>query len=340
MDFRKAIQRVSKVLPKGKTNVLRKIRFLEPMDGAPSLVYATDGVVASVVYVDEALPTALVDADVLVQAAKDCEELKIVKSGYGNLLLESEVSTYTLGVSNADDYPMVFQLPRDWWTTVENWNEVTPAFHAARKTKTDSDLESVIYFDREYVESTDTGRLARVWSGWPCSGYVPPAAFKSWPRGKVSVGHTLSHIYFRIGDDEFRLAAFSRPTGYPSTVDVVPRSHPGSSVLVPTRLIKNIVEQATSVSTVGIIHLRLDDAQMRVTSCDNSGDPTEYSGVVNITDIGSSSVGMLLNGKHLVAALKLCKTYHVKLGWGTEINHPLRVDSNHFTTVIWPMVKA
>lgn len=348
MEFKKAIQRVTKVIPKKAGDRLRLVRFVASKDDIPSMVYATDGVVGSAVYLEEGfeLPDALVGADLLIAAAKDKGELRLVNSGYGNIELHTSTTTYRLEVSSFDEYPMVFQPPSACIETTD-WPYIARAFHAAGK---DADRD-VVHFASKYVETVDKGRLARVWLPTSIDGFVPTTAFKSWVKGDVFIGVTLSHVYFRVGLDEYRISAFAHPSGYPQTSDVIPEIHVGPAILVDAKDLKNAVDQAVKVSPRGILQLHISLDRVVVTGYDivreklNSFSATigsEHSTDTDACD-GPTSTTMLMDGKFLGSTLKVVKGEHVKLGYNPSGGNPdynkfLRLDDGSLTTCIWCMV--
>lgn len=335
MEFRKAIQQVSKVLSKKKDDPLRLIRLVPSFDDKPAMVYATDGLLGSAVFVDGDLPNALVGSELIVKASKDFKELSVVQAGYGNLELKTETTRYKLQAFDFSKYPMVFNPPEQM-IEIPEWESIKPAFHAA--SKDNPDMSSVL-FTPDFVESTDRGRMARVWYKGPWKGFVPAVAFKSWRKGRVDVGFSSASAYFLIGHEEYRICNLTHPTGYPLTNDVIPEVHTGPAVLVEIEQFTNAVKQGTQVSNLGVIRLEFTEDFVHVRAWYEGDVGKSFYAQIPVTHTWDFQKGsVLISGKYLVEMLKLAKTENVKLGFGVEPDHPLRVDAGSFVTCIWQMV--
>lgn len=332
MDLKTAIQRVSKVLPRGKdVESYKWIRFLS---GPPSRIYATDGPRTVVAQVDVELPDVLLASDLLVKAAKDGGEITVHQVGYGNIELRTPSTVYKLQGYGGDQFAALPPVP-DMFTEVDYWGQVTKVFHAAASPAVDSDL-AVIRFTPEFVEATDRYRLVRVSAPGPWAGLVPTDVFKTWPKGMVEVAFTTQHAYFRV-QDELRIATI-RSTAYPNTDSVIPDVHSGPRVLVPVGILVNAVKQGLEVSELGLVNLTFEDGQVVIRAWQEGDVGKAYQAEVPALHRWDWAPGsVLVNGKYLHQSLKVVDTPNVILGYG-DIADPLRVESGLFVACLWQMV--
>lgn len=337
MELKKAIQQVTKVIPKKQelAKVYGFVRFVSPENGGPSKVYSTDGSRVYLALVDCELPPAILESTLLAKAAKDPGLMTVQNIGYGRMDLCTEHNRYAFQSGDTDNFPAPPVVPEKIRCyPVEEWIDVPHVLHAAAVEKENPDM-AVIRFTPEYVEAMDKNRLARVEVERPWSGMVRASLFKGWPKGKVRFLFTEEFAYFWIGD-ELRMAPIQR-TRYPDTDMVVPKVHPGPSVLVPTGPLAVAVKQGTEVSGLGLVNLAIEPDKVVVRAWQEGQVGESYEATVPIYHGGGEHGNVLVNGKYFTQALKPVQTPNVKLGYG-HMADPLRLESGTYIACLWQMV--
>ena len=152
----------------------------------------------------------------------------------------------------------------------------------------------------------------------------------------MDAAFTHTHAYFLIGSEEYRIGTLANPN-YPATANVLPEVHPGAGVLAVTEVFENAVKQGTQVSTMGTIRLEFESDQISIRAWHEGDVGKSFLATVPVEHTFNFVPGrVLINGKHLVQALKLAKSENVKLGYG-DTPDPLRIDAGNFVTCIWQM---
>ena len=338
MDLKKAIQQVTKVIPK-KSELAQAygfVRFVPPSkEGGLSRVYATDGSRLHLAQVETELPPALLEAALLMQAAKDPGEMRLENYGYGKMELQTEHNRYAFQSADPDEFVSPPVVPeKAQCHLVERWAEVPQVLHAAMPEKEDPDL-AVVRFTPEYVEAMDKNRLARVEVEQSWAGLVQANLFKAWPKGKVHYWFSEETAYFWIGD-ELRMAPI-RKSVYPATDAVIPKVHPGPSVLVPTKALDVAVKQGTAVSGLGLVNLAIEPERVIVRAWQEGEVGENYEADIPVYWGGKEHGNVLVNGKYFGQALKPVETPNVKLGYG-HMADPLRLESGNYIACLWQMV--
>lgn len=337
MELTQAIQRVAKVCPKKKDKAnFQVVRFLPPQGDGPSYVYATDGLVTSLIKVDgDCLPNVLLPAGDLIKATKDSGEIKIVEDGYGQVSLITFFGVYRLQGKSFDCFPGLPRMPSSYTPiSLGEWGDIRKVFHAAAKEAEDSEL-AVVHFTPDYVEATDKARLVRVNLSKEWSGLVSVSVFKSWPKGEVYVSFTETHAFFWVGD-ELRIGQLLNCPNYPKTASTIPGEHEGPYAVVSTRKIYEAAKQGAQLSDLGMVTLEFGDSLI-IRAWSENQEASTYQAEIKIYD-GSKHAGLfLITGKFLVEALAHVESRNIQLGYG-GLSDPLRIDSGAYTACIWQLI--
>lgn len=346
MELKKAIERVAKVCPRAKEQAKQYgfIRFYPAWGEFPAYVFATDGVCSAMVSLDKGVdvPNVLLEVDLLLKAAKAQGQLSVQEVGYGHVEIRAiddaapGTLLYKVQAKNFDNFPGPPIFPEKGnFKLIANWSMVSKVFHAAGKEGAGGEL-SVVHFDPAFVEATDKNRLARVEVEGPWDGLVPTRLFKSWPKGLVKAAFHGGHAFFMVGS-EVRISGIVK-FNYPDTKTVVPKAHPGPTVLVQTASFQEAVERGTKVSDIGLVNIAFEGQQMtlRAWAKEAGGVGDSFEAMVPVLHGNAEPGSVLVKGKYLEEALKAVTTPNVKVGYGGMAD-PLRIESGLYIACLWQM---
>lgn len=337
MHLRQAIQRVVKVIPRKKELQANYgfVRFVAGNNGDRPWIYATDGQRIFSAMVDADLPTAVLESKLLAKAAKDPGNMILSNHGYGRIDLQTEHNRYSFQSGDPDGFlpPPVYPKKEQCQLIPDIvWQEIVPpVVHAAATEKEDFEL-SVVRFTKDFVEASDKNRLARVEIAKDWEGLVSADLFKSWPKGDVHFLFRDNRAYFWVGD-EMRFAPLLMHR-YIDTDRMIPKTHPGPFVLVPTDALTVAVKQGTVVSKLGLVNLEIGSDKIVLRAWEGQADETYEATIPIYHGCGQGGGRALVNGKYLVQALGPVKTPNVRLGYG-HVTDPLRLESRSYIACVW-----
>jgi len=334
MELKKALARALKLLPTKKDEA-KLLRLIPGAEGCPSWVCGSDGIVTSVVFVEETLPNALFDATVIKTAVKDTGSLSFTPVGYGDYYLRSESADYLLKGLDVNAYSVFLNIPPlDLFEECVLWQNVKAATHAAGKTLEDY---GVVHFHPDYVESLAKGRLARAKVKGRWQGLIPAKLFKTWPKGKVRTYFDRAYGFFLIGEEEVRYSPLVN-VGFPDTNGIIPEHTTGAVYFFSTKELFEVVRQTAALAALGIIKLEFGEGLLTLRAWEEGGVGKVITASVEVDHAQGHQEGWVqINGKVLQEALKHAPESSTRLCYTGDVGHPLRLDSGSLTICIWQM---
>ena len=294
----------------------------------------TDGLVFSVVRLDEDVPYLLLDGHLLAKVARDAKQLVLKLDEGGGAKLSSPATTYTLPGNEHEGYPNFPDIPENF-VLVEAWDQAAKVFFAAGD-KASPDF-AFVHFTESFVEATNKACFVRVECEFPFSGVVPVSAFQGFSPEMVQVAFTPEFAFFSDGS-EIRIAP--RLHGmYPDTAKLIPEKHVGLSALIPVPEFQNIVKQGKIIADLGLIYLFVNSECVRVEAWGADRVRKVYLGRVPLYHLkgwfGEQEV--LVDGKILDMALARVETPNVKFCLAEDKLLPIRLEAGAYCACVWQM---
>lgn len=323
-----------------------------PIPKRPPIVWATDGTVGCLIYVDpgEDVPDCVINASAAKKAVTALKQtpFQLTQTGPSSMLIKAATGEeFLVGGHQTQGFPAPPSLP-SLLRTVVDFDLVRRVVHAVGDDEDRPEL-NMVHFAREFVEATDQVRASRVMlSGLvPKGGLVPSKVFQKWPRSsKLGVGLAVEHgnIYFHV-DGELRFTGIQDDQSYFDLSPFFSDREAGSQVGAATELLKQKVKHAASASARDFVRLTFSPEKMKVVVVglgEDDGQTTFIDEVpaefVSYSD-KKANTSLVVKGRSLWAALDAVPDPTVDLRYTTS-ERPLRILAPFFTEAIWPLIKV
>jgi DNA polymerase III sliding clamp (beta) subunit (PCNA family) len=261
-------------------------------------------------------------------------EIQVTVAAYGGLELTSGPAKWWVRaeeIPQLEWFPQVPPVPESFQAIDDG--AISRVVHAASKDEDRLNLQT-LHFRKGYVEATDKARFARAPISGQWEGLLPVEIFQKLVKGDTRAAFALRLAYIQCVD-EVRFAPYVG-LPFPNCEELIPVEHEGFEAVVSVESLIRAAKQALAVSETGSVNLKFEGTRLIISTWRKDKEPKLFEAVVGIS--WSSGDGqVLVNGKNLVAALKIIVTPSVRIGYHRPMD-PLKVDTAGFTEVLWPML--
>jgi hypothetical protein len=337
MDLRTAIKLAVRFAErKAKSPTIRQyVRFLPKAgDDHPARLCAQNAHCGVIVFLECDVPNTLVSAEFLEKVVKEAKfTIEVTMAAYGGVEFKSGPATWWVKaeeVPQLEWYPEVPTVPLEFLAIDDP--ALSRVVHAASKDE-DRPALRTLHFGDGYVEATDKARFARASISGQWRGLLPVELFQKLPKGGMRACFTLRLAYLRF-EDEIRFAPYVA-LPFPDCKALIPEVHQGFEAVASVESLTRAAKQALAISDTGSVTLKFEKARMVVSTWRQDEEPKLFETVVGAYGTGEGQI--LVDGKNLVAALKVMGTPGVRL-WYNQPMDPLRLESAGYVEVLWPML--
>jgi len=327
MKLNKAIQTVAKFAAKGKDapELYKAIHFF------PGYVFATDGLISSLVPIAVELPqVSVLVAEIAPVARQELGSVTFSKDELSFVVQDGGVFKVPILKTDVHPHPPT-TIPEDF-EEYPYWNSVISLLHAAAEEKSKNVIYKSIAFKKNTVETTDGHRVAVVDAPGIFGGTLLPAKlFKYWKVGRLTLQKVGDVVWCQMGS-ELRCAPITQGVTFPDCRNSIPMDCDWPYCAVDTKELTKMVHKAVSVSKQRIVCLELIRSGVKVYVKAENG----FQGQVAGTTTNQGSAVKLLNGKYLLQTLKALKTPNVRICFDDNPDAPIRVESGAMVVGIWP----
>jgi len=330
MDVKRAVARVVKWTKKKQGDLSRYVRLLSSTDDEPARMWASDGKVSCLVYLDAGveLPDVLVDGSWLTKAVRGSKVgVEVWMRSPTQIVFAVDGIEIDGQAKPVAGYPEVPEVPK--LRKAEGFKVVPLVARFAA----DYHPYDGVRFAHRWVEASDGIVAVRGDLDNMPEGLFSARLFSNWSSGQVSVGSTDECGFFRAGD-ELRVG-YRLQGDYPDLTKVLPFRDPAPWVSVYRQMTLTALTKAIEASDQGNIELSWTGTEGRVNALGANGSVlSSYPLLIKDSNL-SGGQSVVVAGRPVVAALAAMWAARVWL----RISQAgvLRLESGPFTVAVWPM---